>query len=170
MGPPAPADVWDFGANIYSVPIDSNGTGRVVADKFSPGQKVAFIVVNENPLFLDAHDIPGSGFPILPTSSFSVQADLVLKGTASMASQDALAAQTRADLGDLSNYQGLTASSKIEDPAVIYEREAKAQGIEPYAPIPPVKSASTIQKGEIRTFVNVEPTIPPPPIPPAYSR
>jgi hypothetical protein len=164
--PPTPTNNWVFGDNIFSVPIDTNGRARVVVSKFSPGQRVAFIAVNLNPTYLDAHDGATGSFPILPTSSFTIAADQIMKGASRMATPAELAAQTVQDLGSLADYRGLPYTGEVQSPLAIYEREARARGLVPYAPIPPVKTASSIQKGELRTFVNVPPTMPPPPIGP----
>jgi len=163
--PPTPTNNWVFGDNIFSVPIDTNGQARVVVSKFSPGQRVAFIAVNLNLTYLDAHDA-GGFFPVLPSSRFTIWADQIMKGASRMATPAELATQTVQDLGSLADYKGVPYTGEVQSPLVIYEREARARGLVPYAPIPPAKTASSIQKGELRTFVNVPPTMPPPPIEP----
>jgi hypothetical protein len=161
---PVPTDAgWDVGSNIFSVPIDTNGTGRVVASHFDPGRKVAFVAVNLNPLFLDAH-LVGGIFPGLPTSSYTLQADLIQKGASSMTPWSEITEATQADLGSLDAYQGMPYKGELQNPLKIYEREAEASGRVAYAADAPTKSASLIQKGEIRTFLNIPPTIPPPPV------
>jgi hypothetical protein len=161
--------------NIFSVPISSNGQGQVVASTlttdgtgrlgFLPGQKVAMIILNVNPNFLDLHyDEAAQTITREPASAYSFTADLVARGSASMASWDRIQQQTREDLGQTEAYNGLYSPSGTVSPSVIYEREAISQGLTPYAVQPATKQASVIQKGEIRTFVNVPPTIPPPPI------
>ncbi len=162
--PPTPAG-WDVGTNVFSVPIDTNGTGRVVAANFDPGRKVAFVAVNLNPLFLDAHLVSGV-FPGLPSSSYTLQADLIQKGASSMAPWSEITQATQADLGSLDDYQGMPYNAELQNPLKIYEREAQAGGRVPYAADEAVKSASAIQKGEVRTFLNIPPTIPPPPVQP----
>ncbi len=158
---------YDFGENIFALPIDTTGTGRIVADNFQPGQKVAFVVVNLNPQYLDAQ-YDANGSINLPSSSYSIYADLVQKGADSVSSvsKAGLDAETDAVLGSMADYRGMRYSGKTESGSAIYEREAIAGGLVPYAAQAP-KSASitVVQKGEVRTFVNVEPVIPPPPIP-----
>ena len=151
-----------FGDNIFEVPLDTNGTGRVVCSEFTAGQRIAFVVVNLNPTYLDAHLIPGSGFPLLPESSFTVHGDLVEK-SATMARP----VSSIESLG-LGGSNGLAASSEVLDAGAIYEREAVAQGLTPYASVPPTKTTSSIQKGELRWFTNVRPrpSWPPREVPP----
>jgi len=165
--PDVPEDAPFVFPNMFSIPMDSNGTGHVVADSFSPGQRLAFIVMNMNPIFRDAHYIDGSGFPLLPESSYTIDAKLINKSTASVSGEELLA-QTREDLGELAGYNGIDTVSETASPSLIYAREAEAQGIEPYAPVAPVKSASAIQKGEVRTFIYVphRPNWPPREVPP----
>ena len=180
VGPPHEIP-FDFGQNIFSIPLDTTGTGRVVASNFSPGQKVAFVVVNMNPLWLDAHasstivifdpdaepdDPPqfNNVFPTMPDVRYSVTADLIVKGASSMAPIETLTEATQFDLGE--GYSGMDYTGEIQHPFAIYEREARAQGLVPFA-APSVKATSQfIQKGEIRSFPAVARTFPPPPIPP----
>ncbi|HES58246.1 MAG TPA: hypothetical protein ENO21_02325, partial [Firmicutes bacterium] len=153
-----------FGANIFAVPLDSNGTGKVVASNFSPGQRVAFIMLNTNPAYLDANSASGA-FPVLPESSYSLTADLVDKGISSMASAEEIEAATVAELGP-NYYNGLLPAVSTESPFAIYEREALARGEQPFTAQPVAKTTSAIQKGEVRTFINVPPRISPPVINP----
>jgi hypothetical protein len=163
--------------NVFSVPITSNGTGKIVATTltqdgtgrlgFLPGQKVAVVLVNTNPKYLDIHyDTNNQQFPVLPQSAYSFTADLVARGTSSMAPASQIQAATQQDLGSSAGYNGLVSAkgAPAQNPSVLYERAAVSQQQIPYAVAPPSKSVSTIQKGEIRTFVNVQPTIPPPPV------
>ena len=164
---PTPVDApFDFGQNIFALPMDTTGTGRIVAKNFQPGQKVAFVVVNLNPQYLNAQFGAG-GSILLPSSSYSISADLVLKGVDSAApSFEEAAADTNDLIGSLADYDGMLFTGENQSPAAIYEREAIAAGLVPYAAEPPkAASATVVQKGEVRTFVNVEPVIPPPPIP-----
>jgi hypothetical protein len=165
-------------SNIFSVPITTNGQGKIVATTLSadgtgrlgflPGQKVAVVMVNTNHSFLDAHYDDGSKqFPVLPQSQYSFTADLVARGASSMAGPEAIAAATRQDLGSTAGYNGLLSTQGAPlNPAVLYERGAISQGETPYSVQPAVKTVSLIQKGEIRSFVNVQPTITPPPVGP----
>jgi hypothetical protein len=166
----APVDIfgsWNFGTSIFSVPLDTNGAGHVVTNGFSPGQQVAFIIVNLNPAYRDAHRQADGFFPLLPESSFSVIADLVQKGV-STTSLSEIQESTLADLGSYDDYSGMEYTGQVEPPQRIYEREAFAQGTIPYAAVPPVKTTSAIQKGEIRSFIYVapRPSWPEKPIPP----
>ena len=70
--------------------------------------------------------------------------------------------------GTFEGYSGMNYTAEAVNPAAIYEREALANGITPYAPIPPAKSASYIQKGEVRAFIYVapRPEWPPKEVPP----
>lgn len=158
---------FEFGDNIFAVPLDTNGAGRLVASSFSPGQKVAFIFVNLNPAYRDAHALPTGAFPPLPDSRITITANLVMKGVA-MASAEELAAETADTLGPLSGYSGIGYTGDTQHPFVLHERDALAQGIEPFAPLPPAKSTSAVQKGELRYFIQVapRPSWPPKPIPP----
>jgi hypothetical protein len=156
---------FNFGPNIFALPMNSTGTGKVVANSFSPGQKVAFVVVNLNPAYLDSHFVGGS--ILLPDSAYSISADLVMKGSNSVkaSSLGDLQASTESEIGSLADYKGLPFNKSQANPAVLYKREAVAEGKVPYAAEPPkAASASVVQKGEIRTFVNVQPVTPPPPI------
>ena len=163
VNPPATFSGWDMGANIFSVPIDTNGTGRIVASSFEPGKKAAFVVVNLNPLFLDAHLMAGV-FPGLPTSAFTLQADLINKGASSMAPWSEISQATQADLGSLADYKGMPYTGELKSPISIYEREAWANSHVPFAASAPTKSVSEIQKGELRSFLAIPPSIPPPPV------
>lgn len=151
---PPPVSEWgpfDFGGQIFNIPTDTNGVGRVTADSFSPGQQVAFVAINLNRDYWDSHATGNGSFPTLPPANYSVQADLVVKGGSSLKAS-AMPAGT-ADLGS-PYYSGLISSSSTD---ALYEREARAWGIEPYAVQSGIKSVSTIQKGEIRSFPNVPP-------------
>lgn len=150
--PQAPVEIpFRFGDNIFEVPLDTNGAGRVVCSNFQPGQRIAFVVVNLNPEYRDAHHFAGAGFPVLPESSFSVYGDLVQKGISMTPPVPASEIFGKAGTTGLASAEGTLPVTSI------YEREALAQGIEPYAALPPSKSVSTIQKGELRWFVNVPP-------------
>jgi len=174
--PPPPPPPFNFGKNIFALPFDTNGTGRVsltTADAngnrlgFSPGQKVAMVVVNVNPIFLDAHAAAGGGgFPTLPQSSYSITADLVSKGSTSASSISEMQKATVDELGSLANYQGMSETWKSRNPLSIYERAAEARGLVPFASESAVKTTSAIQKGEVRTFINVPREIALPPIEP----
>lgn len=142
---------FDFGGQIFNIPTDTNGVGRVTADSFSPGQQVAFVVVNLNRAYWDLHSSGNGGFPTIPSTNYSVQADLVVKGSSSV--KPVITPAGTQDLGS-PYYSGLIGSSS---PDSIYEREARAWGIEPYAVDNNIKSVSTIQKGEIRSFPNTPP-------------
>lgn len=163
--------------NIFAVPITSNGQGNIVATSLSadgtgrlgflPGQKVAMVMVNTNPAFLDAkYDETAQRFPVIPSSAYSVSADLVSRGASSMASWEDIQAETAATLGSNAGYNGMSNGNGTASPTLIYEREALAQGSVPYSVPAPSKAVSVIQKGETRSFANVAPTIPPPPIGP----
>jgi hypothetical protein len=161
-GAEAPAEgPFQFGDNIFKVPIDTNGTARVVANQFSPGQKVAFVVVNMNPRFLDAKANASGEFPALPSAAFSVHADLVSKGSSAVGGAASLVSANRSDLGQTKFYTGMRSTGAITTGRAIYERDARAMGLEPYKAAP-VKGTSTIQKGEVRVFQNVDATIAPP--------
>lgn len=172
IDPVVPPDVpqeapFEFGDNIFAVPLDTNGAGRIVASSFSPGQRVAFIMVNLNPAWRDAHALPTGVFLPLPDSRFTITANLVTKGSA-MVSADELAVATTDSLGPLGGYSGIDYAAETQHPFVLHERDALAQGVEPFAPQPPAKSTSAIQKGELRWFIQVapRPSWPPRPIPP----
>jgi len=158
-----------YGQNIFAVPLDTNGVGHVIASDFSPGQRIALLVVNLNPAYRDAHYLESLGrFPPLPDSRFTVRANQIDKGTASTPSLDEMLSASAETLGPLGSYSGMDYSSETVSPYAIYEREALARGITPYAPIAPAKTTSYIQKGEIRAFIYVppRPAWPPKPVPP----
>ena len=164
---------FNFGKNIFALPLDTNGTGRVTLTTtngsgarlgFAPGQKVAFVVVNTNMAYLDAHNQANGQFPVLPQSSFSITADLVSKGSSSSPSLAEMQTATAAELGTLDNYQGMPETWEERSPLSIYERAAEANGVVPFASETAVKTTSAIQKGEVRTFINVEREITLPPI------
>lgn len=158
--------IGDYGPNVIPIPLDSNGAGRALIANFSPGQKAAFVVVNVNPAFLDAHDIGDSGFPVLPESSYSIVADLVSKGVSGMQMPDARSNQpTPAQpiyQGFSGGYSGIDDGPGLSNPAILAEREARGWGKVPYAAQTGIKTTSSIQKGEIRTFTNVPPRTGPP--------
>ena len=159
--PPAPGGgSFNFGPNIFSVPLDSNGSGRIQVNQFSPGQKVAMVAVNLNPQYLDAHANPDGSFPQLPESAYSITADLLVKGGASVQPSELEV------FADDAPYAGMEYDGSVQHPYTIYQREAHAQGEVAFAAQPPVKSTSSIQKGEVRTFALVPPTFPPPPVVP----
>jgi hypothetical protein len=143
---------FDFGGEIFNIPTDTNGVGRVTADTFSPGQQVAFVAINLNNAYWDAHAEGNGRFPTIPAANYSVQADLVVKGGSSVPTSSPRPAGVE-DLGS-QYYSGLISSSS---PSGLYERESQAWGIEPYSVEDGIKSVSAIQKGEIRTFPNVQP-------------
>ncbi|MCC7477855.1 hypothetical protein IT575_05295 [bacterium] len=153
---------FDFGNNVFAIPADSNRVGRVVANNFSPGQKVAFVVVNMNPAYLDATDGDGGVFPTLPESAYSFSADLFFKG--SSASGDRIQTQSFAEIaqntveaiGGPGRYSGMVYDGQKKPVESIYQREAIANGTVPYS-VEPVRSVSAIQKGELRWFENVPP-------------
>ena len=150
--PPQPG-TFDFGNQIYHVPVDSEGHARVTVDSFAPGQKAAFVAINMNPLFLDAHNNADGSFPGLPASAFSFEADQVDKGVSSAGGFEQMSPE--------SDYAFSGTS-----PLGIYENEARANGITPFA-VAPAKTTSLLQKGEILTFLNVEQITPKnPPIEP----
>ena len=66
-----------------------------------------------------------------------------------------------ADLGT-EHYTGLLPSADSASPLAIYEREVLARGEQPFSAVPVSKTTSDIQKGEIRSFINVPPRIAPP--------
>jgi hypothetical protein len=156
---------FQFGNNIFKVPIDTNGTARVVANQFSPGQKVAFVIVNMNPAYLDAKSSAEGNFPVLPDARYSVHADLVTKGSSAVSGAQVVSANGE-DLGQAEFYGGMRYDGATLSPRVLHERDAAAHGIEPYTATG-VKTTSTIQKGEIRVFTNVESTMSRPPILPS---
>lgn len=172
---PDGSPVWDtpvpiqqtLGSNIFAVPTNSTNNAQLLAKSFSPGQRVAFVAINTNPAFLDAHYNPGIGSPIMPESAYSVSADLVSKGTSSVSFSLAdLQRSTEESLGDINAYSGMDYSHILLGPTALYEREAYASGNVPYAADDTIKSTSSLQKGEVRYFLSAEPTIAPPPINP----
>ena len=173
---PGTADPFDpsqpiqqsLGSNIFAVPTNSTNNAQLLAKSFSPGQKVAFVAVNTNPAYLDAHYNPGTqSSPNLPQSAYSVNADLVSKGTSSVNYTLAdLQAETLQSLGDINSYAGMDYSHIQMSPTALYEREAYANGNVPFAADDTIKSTSALQKGEVRYFLAAEPTIPPPTINP----
>lgn len=149
---------FDFGSNIFDVPLDTNGTGIVTTNGFSPGQKIALVVVNLNPTYLDAHLVPGEGFPLLPESAYSVHADLV-SSTASQASSltpEQLLENTEESLGSLEDYEGVVYDGEQMPVHELYERSELAKNAVPYS-VPEAKSTSAIQLGETRAFIRVQP-------------
>jgi len=170
----------DLGQNIFAVPFDTNGIGRVVVNDFQPGKKVAFVVVNTNPIYLDAHayyvtepadedDEEPTTLPVFPQladARYTVQADFIYPGTASALAPESEPLVTLDELVSLENYQGIESSGELQSPAVIYEREALANGLEPYAALPGDKATSQIQKGEVIAFEYVAPRAGRRPIPP----
>jgi hypothetical protein len=84
-----------------------------------------------------------------------------------MASLQELVTASETALGSLGSYSGMDYGENVS-PYAIYEREALARGNVPFAAIPPAKTTSYIQKGEIRAFIYVppRPAWPPKPVPP----
>src|SRR5690606_906647 len=135
-------------------------------NNFSPGQKVAMVAVNLNPDFLDAAQNGAGVFPAIPNAAYSFTADMVLKGGASY-DENADLVPFLSDFGNPVNYQGMESSEETaSNPYAIAQREANARGELTFQIDAPSKSVSTIQKGEVRSFLLVEPTFPPPPIQP----
>jgi hypothetical protein len=159
--PPQPGS-WDFGDLIYHVPVDSEGKARVTVESFAPGQKAAFVAINMNPLFLDAHLTPDGSFPGLPASSYSFEADQVNKGASSLSATGGAAVGDYTKLSPESDYAVTSDATRFS----IYEREARANGLTPFA-VDATKTTSLLQKGEVLTFLNVEQITPkqPPIIP-----
>jgi len=159
---PAQPGTWDFGNLIYHVPIDSEGHARVTVDTFAPGQKAAFVAINMNPLFLDAHNSSTGVFPGLPASSYSFEADQVNKGASAVSATGGASVGSLEQLSPDSDYALKSAADKLS-PLSLYEREARASGSVPFA-VDATKTTSLLQKGEVLTFLNVEqitPKLPP---------
>jgi hypothetical protein len=170
-GVPSPGN-FNFGDSIFTVPLDTNGVGKLVVTSgsdtqrlgFAPGQQVAFVIVNLNPLYLDVHADAAGNYPVIPQSNFTVSADLVQKGLSS--SYIPQNVSTTDELGSLANYQGMERTWERQSPTALYERLAEANGYVPYAAEQPEKSTSAIQLGELRTFIAVPATIQRPPVEP----
>ncbi len=156
-----PQPAGDFGPNVFPVPHDSNGARKIAVSNFQPGQKAAFVVVNVNRAYLDAHLVGGTTFPSLPDSRYSVVADLVTKGVSSFGDPE----QTQASPDETilnGGYSGIDDGLGLTSTTVLGEREARGWGKVPYAAATGIKTTSSIQKGEVRTFENSTPRTGPP--------
>lgn len=167
---PPPAPAGGYGAEIYPMPVDSQGNGTVSIHGFEAGQQVALITLNVANEYLDYHT-PANGLPRLPETTFSLIFDLVNRGTSSLGSHGVVDLRQRSvfseSLLSTDGYQGLPYDPVRPGPDALVERGHEdwvAHG--GYDTRAPNKIASVLSKGEVRTFTEIPATIPPPPIQP----
>ena len=167
---PLPAPPGGYGDHIYPMPVDSQGNGTVSIHGFQPGQQVALVTLNIPREYLDYH-APPNGLPRLPETTFSIIFDLVNRGTSSVTSNHMVNLTQPAAFGEtllsMDGYEGLPYSPERPGPDALVERGHEdwvARG--GYDTRSVNKIASTLSKGEVRTFTEIPATTPPPPVQP----
>jgi len=167
---PPPAPAGGYGANIYPMPVDSQGNGTVSVHGFEAGQQVALVTLNIAGEYLDYHT-PANGLPRLPETTFSIMFDLVNRGTSALGSSSVVDLSKPSPFTETllspEGYKGLSYDPVRPGPDALVERGHEdwvAQG--GFDTRAPNKVASAISKGEVRTFTEIPATTPPPPVQP----
>jgi len=161
---PEPVTTWVPEPPIFSLPVDSGGNGFLTVSNFEPAQQLGLITLNLNEAYRDWKPTQ-QGLQSFPPFSFSLMFSLVHRGTSSV--QDIEPARPeRLDLG-LENYEGLPFVEERLPVDVLFERE-RAYQLETtgYDVLAPIKTASILSRGEVRTFTEIPRTIDLPPIQP----
>ncbi len=159
----------NFGEQIFPMVIDSQGNGTVTIKNFQPRQQLALILVNLNREYLDLDPPPEArGRWPLPDTSYSLVFDLVSRGVSSFEQRQLIDLSDPAyysDILETDDYKGLPFDGKrksLKDLQDWAHKDWVAQG--GWDTRAPLKTASVLSKGEVRTFTEVPRTIPLPPI------
>ena len=169
VGPAPPGQPeGGYGAQVFPMIVDSQGNGAVTIKNFSPGQQLALISINLNREFLDFQPPAGTQRGWLPETSYSVSFNFVDRSVSSTTPRKIIDLSNPSDavnLLDTRNYRGLPYRKNrltLEDLRKwAHEDWVSNGGFDTRAPL---KTASLLSKGEIRTFTEIPRTIPLPPI------
>jgi hypothetical protein len=153
---------WVPGQSIFALPVDSGGNGFLTVSNFQPNQEVALVTMNVNRAYLNWSPSQDE-IQSFPPFSFSLVFNLVSRRTSSL--MDTPAPQAVNLNENPAEYKGLPLVKGKLPVNALYERERKYQMEQTgYDVEAPIKSASVLSKGEVRTFTEIARTIPLPPV------
>lgn len=165
---PDPQESWIPSYPIFPLPVDSGGNGFLTVSSFQPGQQLALVTANVNRAYRDWHPT-ASQIQSFPPFSFSLVFSLVQRRSASalLPPEPAQGPQVEELNLSLDNYEGLPYTEERLPLNMLFEREYEYQKeTTGYDVMAPLKTASILSKGEVRTFTEIPRTISLPPIQP----
>ncbi len=163
-GTPEPVTTWVPGPPIFSLPVDSGGNGFLTVSDFQPGQQLGLVTLNVNEAYRDWTPVQQE-IPSFPPFSFSLMFSLVQRAASSAQDLEPVTPEYL-DIS-LDDYEGLPYVEERLPVDALFERE-RAHQIKTtgYDVLAPVKTASILSRGEVRTFTEIPRTIDLPPIQP----